>query len=52
MLYCLTGVRVGGLNGLEEIKNVLCARCRPQSEETVIRVRERPTATNCYKAMV
>jgi hypothetical protein len=33
-----------GSNPLEEVKDVLRARCRPKSEEMVIRISEGPTA--------
>jgi hypothetical protein len=36
MLDCLTGSWVLRLSRLEEVKDVLRARCRPKSEELVI----------------
>ena len=34
------------LHRLEEVKNVLCARGRPQSQEPMVGVRERPPAAD------
>src|SRR5256886_5555076 len=44
LLNCVTRPRVRGLRRLEEVKDVLRARCRPQGEELVIRIGEGPTA--------
>jgi hypothetical protein len=52
MLDRLTRSWVLWLSRLEKVKNVLCARCRPKSEEMVIRVGEGPTATACHEARV
>jgi hypothetical protein len=52
MLDRLTRSRVLGLSRLEKVKNVLCARCRPQSEEMVIRVGEGPTAADRHETRV
>ena len=40
------------LSRLEQVKDVLCARRRPKSEEMVIRISEGPTATNRDEAGV
>jgi hypothetical protein len=40
------GPRVGGPDRFEEVQNVLGARGRPQSEEPMVGVRERPPATD------
>ncbi|MCU1613863.1 MAG: hypothetical protein JWO98_1403 [Frankiales bacterium] len=37
---------------LDTVKNVLCARCRPQCEEVVIRVGEGPAAADRHEARV
>jgi hypothetical protein len=37
---------------LEKVKNVLCARCRPQSQEMVIRIGEGPTAADRHEARI
>jgi hypothetical protein len=42
MLDRLTWSWVVWLSQLEKVENVLCARCRPKSEEMVIRVGEGP----------
>ena len=52
MIDRLTRSRVLGLSRLEKVKNVLCARCRPQSEEMVIRVGEGPTAADRHETRV
>jgi len=52
MLDRLTRSWVLWLSRLEKVKNALCARCRPQSEEMVIRVGEAPTVTDCHEARV
>jgi hypothetical protein len=44
--------RVIRLSRLEKVKDVLCARCRPKSEEMVIRISEGPTAANRHEARV
>jgi hypothetical protein len=40
------------LSRLEEVKDVLGARCRPKSEEMVIRISEDPTAADRHEARV
>jgi hypothetical protein len=40
------------LSRLEKVKDVLCARRRPKSEEMVIRISEGPTAANRHEARV
>jgi hypothetical protein len=52
MLDCLTRSWVLGLSRLEKVKNVLCAQCRPKSEEMVIRVGEDPTAADRHETRV
>ncbi len=44
--------RVRGLDRLEEGQNVLCARGRPQSQEPVVGIRQRPAAADGDKAGV
>src|SRR5439155_13850029 len=44
--------RVLRLSRLEEIEDVLRARCRPQGEQLVIRIGERPTAADRYETTV
>ena len=44
--------RVIRLSRLEKVKDVLCAQCRPKSEEMVIRIGEGPTAANRHEARV
>ena len=44
--------RVIRLSRLEKVKDVLRARCRPKSEEMVIRISEGPTAANRHEARV
>ena len=48
----LTRSRVLRLSRLEEVKDVLRARCRPQGEELVIRIGEGPTAADRYETRV
>ncbi len=52
MLDRLTRSWVVWLSQLEKVKNVLCARCRPKSEEMVIRVGKGPTAANRHEARI
>jgi hypothetical protein len=52
MLDRLTRSWVLGLSRLEKVKNVLCARCRPESEELVVRVSESPTAADRHETRV
>ena len=52
MLDRLTRPRILRLSQLEEVKNVLRARCRPQSEEVVIGIGEGPTAADRHEARV
>ena len=52
MLDRLTWSWVPGLNRLEQVKDVLRARRRPESEELMIRVRESPTTADRYEAKV
>jgi len=44
--------RVITLSRLEKVKDVLCARRRPKSQEMVIRITEGPTAANRHEAKV
>ena len=46
MLDCLTRPWVLRLSRLEEVKDVLRARCRPESEAMVIRISEGSTAAD------
>lgn len=48
----LTRSRVIRLNRLEEVEDVLCARCRPQGEETVVRIGEGPTTSDRHETRV
>src|SRR5437899_3904624 len=48
----LTRSRVLRLSRLEKIEDVLRARCRPQGEQLVIRIGERPTAADRYETTV
>ena len=48
----LTRSPVLWLSRLEEVEYVLRARCRPQSEETVIRIGEGPTAADRHETRV
>jgi hypothetical protein len=52
MLDRLTRSWVLRLSRLEEVKDVLRARCRPKSEEMVIRIGEGPTAADRHEARV
>jgi hypothetical protein len=52
MLDRLTRSQVLRLSRLEEVKDVLRARCRPKSEEMVIRIGEGPTAADRHEARV
>ena len=46
LLDRVAGPRIRGLLRLEEVKDVLCARRRPQAQEPVVGVRERPPAAD------
>jgi len=52
MLDSLTRPWVPGLSRLEEVKDMLRTRCRPESEEMVIRINEGPAATDRHQARV
>jgi hypothetical protein len=52
MLDCLTRARVLRPNRLEEVEDVLRARCRPQGEELVIRIGEGSTAADRHETRV
>jgi hypothetical protein len=52
MLDRLTRSWVLRLSRLEQVKDVLRARCRPKSEELVIRIGEGPTAADRHEARV
>ena len=52
MLDGLARSWVLGLIRLEQVKDVFRARCRPQSEELMIRIREGPTAADRHEARV
>ncbi|MFN8487094.1 MAG: hypothetical protein U0350_05835 [Caldilineaceae bacterium] len=52
LLDCLAGPQVGRLRRLEEVQNVLCARSRPNGEELMVGVRERPPAADGDEAGV
>jgi hypothetical protein len=52
LLDRLTWSRVLRLSRLEEVEDVLGARCRPQGEELVIRIGERPTAADRHETTV
>ena len=52
MLDRLTRPWVLMLSRLEEVKDVLRARCRPKSEEMVIRISEGPIAADRHEARV
>src|SRR5437660_6633527 len=52
LLDRLTRSRVLRLSRLEEVKDVLRARCRPQREEPVIRIGEGPTAADRHETRV
>src|SRR5207248_7767921 len=47
-----TRSRVQRLCRLEEVEDVLRARCRPQGEQLVIRIGERPTSADRYETTV
>jgi hypothetical protein len=48
----LAGPRIRGLNRLEEVQDVFCARGRPQCQEPMVVVRERPPAADSDEAGV
>jgi hypothetical protein len=50
LLDRLTGPRIGGVHRLEEIQNVLCTRGRPQGEEPMVGVGERPPTADSDEA--
>lgn len=52
LLDRLTRSEVVMLNGLKEIKDVLGAQCRPQSEEPVIRIGEGPAAPDGHETRI
>ena len=52
LLYRLAGPGIRDLHTLEEVQNVLCARRRPQSQEPMVGVRERPPAADGREARV
>src|SRR6266513_5116197 len=52
LLNRLTRSRVLRPSRLEPLEDVLRARCRPQGEELVIRIGERPTAADRYETTV
>jgi hypothetical protein len=52
LLDRLAGSRVLRLSRLEEVEDVLGARCRPQGEPLVIRIGERPTAADRHETTV
>lgn len=52
LLDRLTRSRVLRLSRLEEIKDVPCARCRPQGEKLVIRIGEGPTTTDRHETRI
>src|SRR5574341_2088120 len=52
LLDRLAGPRIRGLHRLEEVQNVLCAYGRPQSQEPMVGVRERPPAADGDEAGV
>src|SRR6266571_8754298 len=52
LLDRLTRSRVLRLSRLEEVKDVLPARCRPQGEELVIRINEGPTTADRHETRV
>jgi hypothetical protein len=52
MLDRLTRPWILRLSRLEEVKDVLRARCRPKSEEMVVRISEVPTAADRHEARV
>jgi hypothetical protein len=52
LLDGLTRSRILRLSRLEEVKDVLRARCRPQGKKLVIRIDKSPTATDRHEARV
>lgn len=52
MLDRLTRSQVPRLSRLEQVKDMLRARCRPKGEEMVIRIGEGPTAADRHEARV
>jgi len=52
MLDRLTRSWVLRLSRLEEVKDVLCATCRPKSEEMMIRIIEGPTPADRHETRV
>ena len=52
LLNRLTRSWVSRPSRLEVVKYVLCARCRPQGEEMVVRIGERPTAADSHETRV
>jgi hypothetical protein len=52
MLDRLTRPRVVRLSRLEEVKDVLRARCRPKSKEMVIGISEGPASADGHEARV
>src|SRR5207237_9081070 len=52
LLNRLTRSRVLRPSRLEEVKDVLCARCRPQGEQLVLRIGESPTAADRHETRV
>jgi hypothetical protein len=52
LLDRLTGPRVQGLFRLEQVQNVLCTRRRPQSQEPMVGIRERPPAADRDEARI
>ena len=52
LLDRLTRSWVLRLSRLEQVKNVLCARCRPKSQKLVIRIGQGATAADRHKARV
>jgi hypothetical protein len=52
MLNCLTRSWVLRLRRLEQVEDVLCARCRPKGEELLIRIGEGPAAADRDEARV
>ena len=52
MLDCLARSWVRRLSRLEQVQDVLCAQCRPKSEEVMIAVGEASTAADRHEARV
>ena len=52
LLDRVAGPWIRRLFRLEEVQNVLCARCRPQSQDPMVGVRERPAAADGDEARV